>query len=46
MFDVVSCPASSSRLGDADELVVGELVAVFAHQHAEDVVARLASRTR
>src|SRR5262249_16844935 len=31
---------------DAGELVVGELIAVFADQHAEDVVARLAPRTR
>ena len=46
MFDVVSWPASSSRPGDADELVVGELVAVLADQHAEDVLARLPPRPR
>ena len=38
-------PGEQQQAGDADELVVRELVTVFAHQHAEDVVARLLSRS-
>ena len=46
MFDVVSWPGEQQQSGDTDQFVVGEFVAVFAHQHAEQVVTRAAAGGR
>lgn len=38
-------PGEQQQPGNADELIGAQVVAVLAHQHSEDVLARLRSRT-